>query len=230
MKCKSLWNGILEFFYPPRCLFCRKIVLPGRECCEACEKSLLSEHWSARMIEPQTGKTLVCIAPDQYDGPLRKAMLDFKFHNMPKHAHFFAQRIFSQLQQSSFLTRADFVVSVPLSRERLHQRGYNQSELIARELAALAGLPYFTVLEKHVENQEQHRLHKKDRRQNVRGVYRILPGAHQVENQRILLVDDILTTGATLGECAAVLYAAGAKEVLCAAACRVPTQPESISC
>lgn len=229
MKCKSLWDGVLEFFYPPRCLLCRNIVPPGRECCEACEKALLPANWSVRMIEPETGKTFVCVAPDPYDGPLRKAMLDFKFHNMPKHARFFAQRIFSQLRQSPFLTRADFVASVPLSRERMRQRGYNQSERIARELAALAGLPYFTVLEKHVENREQHRLHKKDRRQNVRGVYRILPGV-PVEGCRILLVDDILTTGATLGECAAVLYAAGAKEVLCAAACRVSAQPESISC
>lgn len=157
-------------------------------------------------------------------------MPDFKFHSMPKHTHFFAQRIFSQLRQSSFLTCADSVVSIPLSRERLHQRGYNQPELIARGLAALAGLPYFTVLEKHVENQEQHRLHKKNHRQNVRGVYRVLPGAYQVENQRILLVNDILTTGATLGECAAVLCAVGAKEAYCTAACHVPTQPESISC
>lgn len=229
MKFKNLWNGVLEFFYPPRCLFCRKIVQPGRKCCEACEKALLPANWSARMIEPQTGKTFVCAAPDEYDGRLRKAMLDFKFHNTPQNARFFAQRMFSQLRQSSFLTDADFVACVPLSPDRLRQRGYNQSELIARELSALTGLPYYTVLEKHVENHEQHRLHKKDRRENVRGVYRIVPGG-QIENRRILLVDDILTTGATLGECAAVLYAAGAKEVLCTAACRVPIGQESFPC
>jgi ComF family protein len=155
-------------------------------------------------------------------------MLDFKFHHMPRHAHFFAQRMFLQLRQSPQLAHVDLVSSVPLSKKRLRQRGYNQSELIARELAALSGIPYSTVLEKHVENREQHRLHKKDRRENVRGVYRILSGA-SVEDRRVLLVDDILTTGATLGECAAVLYAAGAKEVFCAAACRVPTRPESFS-
>lgn len=228
MSFNPFWSGVLEFVYPPRCMFCRKIILPGRKWCEVCEGALVPSHWNARMIEPQTGKTLICMAPDDYNGALRKAMIAFKFHNKPKQADFFAQRMVAQLKQSTFLTRADGVTSVPLSHERLRQRGYNQSELIAREIAVQTGLTYSTLLEKNVENREQHRLHKKDRQENVRGVYRLLPG-NPVKGKRILLVDDILTTGATLRECAFVLYNAGAEEVLCAAACRVPSGQESFS-
>lgn len=228
MSFNSFSSHILEFIYPPRCMFCRKIILPGKTCCEVCESTLVPSHWDARIMEPQSGKTLVCMAPDEYNGDLRKAMIAFKFHNKPKHADFFAKRMVAQLEQSSFFTRADGITSVPLSRERLRQRGYNQSELIAREIAAQIGLTYSTLLEKNVENHEQHRLHKKDRQENVRGVYRLLPG-YPVKGRRILLVDDILTTGATLGECAFVLYNAGAKEILCAAACRVPSGQESFS-
>lgn len=228
MSFNPFWSSVLEFIYPPRCMFCRKIILPGKTCCETCESALVPCHWNEQIIEPQSKKTLVCMAPDEYNGALRKAMISFKFHNKPKQADFFAQRMVTQLEQSSFLTRADGITSVPLSRERMRQRGYNQSELIAREIAVETGLTYSTLLEKNVENLEQHRLHKKDRQENVRGVYRLIPG-NSVQDKRILLVDDILTTGATLRECAFVLYSAGAQEVVCAAACRVPSGQESFS-
>lgn len=221
MKVDSLRTLFLDLLFPPRCPLCGGMLRPGEICCKPCGDQLPPRHWRSRMILPQSGKAFHCAAPDLYDGALRSAMIAFKFYGKKRHARFFAGRMFEQLNGSELLDKTMLITSVPLSPQRRQHRGYNQSELIARELAALCGLPYSTLLEKQVENREQHRLNKEDRRENVRGVYRMTSG--QGAHGKILLVDDILTTGATLGECAGVLYAAGAEQVLCAAACRVPT-------
>jgi ComF family protein len=222
MRADGLQHFFLDLFFPPRCPLCGRVLPPGKICCEACRERQKPQHWCSRMILPQSGKAFVCAAPDLYDGSLRSAMISFKFYGKKRHARFFAARMFDQLNANGLLDGISLVTSVPLSPQRRQRRGYNQSELIARELSALCGLPYSTVLEKQVENREQHRLNKADRRDNVRGVYRMAPGKSACG--KILLIDDILTTGATLGECAGVLYAAGAQQVLCAAACRVPTR------
>ena len=114
----------------------------------------------------------------------------------------------------------EVVVSVPISKERLKERGYNQSELIAKKTAECLGIPYANCMIKTKHNSEQHRLHLKDRKENVKGVYELEENKH-ITNKKVLLVDDIVTTGYTLAECASVLMEHGAKEVLCGAvACR----------
>ena len=106
---------------------------------------------------------------------------------------------------------------VPVSRLRRLRRGYDQVELLAKAVGRELGLSPVPTLKKIRNNRPQSRL--KDpaaRRANVLGAYRLLEGA-AVKGQRVLLLDDILTTGATAGECARVLLSAGAKEVHCAA-------------
>lgn len=223
MQIKQLWDFALGCLYPPRCLFCGKVISPGCQCCPACEKSVQPVYWRQLMAQPQTENSFLCLAPDLYGGNIRKAMIAFKFHGRPKYASFFAHRMFQQLEQEQLLHQIDWITCVPLSASRRKKRGYNQSERIAKELSCLSKLPYRPALEKTVDNQEQHQLHKKARRSNVQGVYRALPTA-QIGMGRILLVDDIITTGATLGECADVLYSAGAQRVICAAAARVPLE------
>nr|WP_286166976.1 phosphoribosyltransferase family protein [Clostridium sp. D33t1_170424_F3] len=97
----------------------------------------------------------------------------------------------------------------------MRARGYNQSALVAKEAAQLLKLPYRVILEKYKENRIQHELDRRNRAKNVRGVYRFLPG-EEITGKRILLIDDIMTTGATLQECADVLLCHGAASVLCA--------------
>ncbi|WP_101696360.1 ComF family protein [Clostridium minihomine] len=227
MKFKQWWNTVLEYVYPPRCIFCSKVVPPGQQCCSGCFENVVPVFWHSRMMQSQTGKTFYCIAPDVYESQIRKAMLAFKFRGKQKHAKFFARRILEQLKQEQLLGEVDVITSVPLSPNRKKQRGYNQSELIARELAFLTQIPYSTVLEKTVENHEQHKLHSRERRKNVEGVYQPLPMA-EIKGRHFLLVDDIMTTGSTLDECAGVLFQEEATLVLCAAAARVLL--EDVSC
>lgn len=100
---------------------------------------------------------------------------------------------------------------VPVSAERLRERGYDQTVLLAERLAAQTDLPCRSLLRKTRDNRTQHRLTAKERAANVRGAY----ACDGADGLRVLLVDDIVTTGATARECAAMLYRAGAAEVLC---------------
>ncbi|MFT4191427.1 MAG: phosphoribosyltransferase family protein [Comamonas sp.] len=117
------------------------------------------------------------------------------------------------------LTSVDVVIPLPLSRQRLAERGFNQSAALARALlsaATLARPPALRPgwLEKHRDTPPQHGLSHAQRQANARGAYRVPAArAHQLPGSRILLVDDVMTTGASLGAAAAALKRAGAREV-----------------
>jgi ComF family protein len=109
---------------------------------------------------------------------------------------------------------ADVVVPVPLHRERERERGYNQAALISRPLSKKLGLPHKAVLLMRTRARPDKRiLSLEERWESVRGAFATRPGS-QVDNLRVLLVDDVLTTGATLDACARALLDAGAKSVI----------------
>ena len=112
----------------------------------------------------------------------------------------------------------DMVTSVPLHKTRLRQRGYNQSEELARRIAADMELPYMPLLQRTRETPSQTRLTLSQRRKNPIGAFSVLPDA-VVEGKRILLIDDVVTTGATALECVTVLRAKGAKRVAIGGIC-----------
>ena len=106
------------------------------------------------------------------------------------------------------------VIPVPLHRTKLRQRGFNQAELIARQAAKRLRLPLKPVLLKRTKARpDKHILSNEERWRIVRGAFATRPGS-QVDNKRVLLVDDVMTTGATLDACAAALLEAGAKSVV----------------
>ena len=117
---------------------------------------------------------------------------------------------------SSLGEELDGVTWVPMSPQKLRRRGYNQSELLAKAVAKELGLPAWDLLEQVRETDTQHNLTRAQRADNVRGAYRAKGAAL---GKRVLLVDDIVTTGATLRACAQGLYGAGAQKVcaVCAA-------------
>ena len=117
---------------------------------------------------------------------------------------------------SSLGEELDGVTWVPMSPQKLRRRGYNQSELLAKAVAKELGLPAWNLLEQVRETDTQHSLTRAQRADNVRGAYR---AKSATLGKRVLLVDDIVTTGATLRACAQGLYGAGAQKVcaVCAA-------------
>jgi ComF family protein len=149
-----------------------------------------------------------------YQGPLVKAILLLKFEQIEPLGAWFAERLAELVQGEAEKLAADVVVPVPLHRDREKERGYNQAALIARPLAKRLRLPHKAVLLMRTRARPDKRiLSLEERWESVRGAFATRPGS-QVDNLRVLLVDDVLTTGATLDACARALRQAGAKSVI----------------
>ena len=218
MKLKSAFSRLAELLFPPHCVFCGEVVPAGTQLCARCDAETPCVHAVKRIVLPETGKTILCRVPYRYDGKVREAIIRFKFYGKTGSTGFFGGQVAGEFEDGA--AGYDFLTAVPISACRRKRRGYNQSELIARSAAERMGLPYRETLVKTEDNREQHRLSGEERRRNVRGVYAPVPN-QEISGKRILLVDDIVTTGATLGECVSVLFQAGAKEVSCAAIAQV---------
>ena len=116
------------------------------------------------------------------------------------------------------LSEFDLITCVPMHKDSLKKRGYNQAELLARECAEIMELPYADTLIKYKLAQAQHCIKANHRAKNVKGVYRIID-KELIKDKNILIIDDIITTGHTLGECARILTKNGCKSVSCAVVC-----------
>ena len=207
------WLGrLLNLLYPPKCPFCGALS-PGGEAalCLRCEQAL---PWAEGTFSAQGFDSGVFVL--YYEGAVRESLLRYKFGGCSGYAGVYgpllAQRIAEGLG-----SRFDLISYVPVSRWRRATRGYDQSELLARAVARCYGVLPVTTLHKRRQNRTQSQLHSADaRRANVSGVYTPV-GPEHFAGQRVLLIDDIVTTGATLSEAARTLRAAGAADVVCAA-------------
>ena len=157
----------------------------------------------------------MCCYPLLYDSMVRESFLRYKFYGAVSYAEPFASILADRLRSVS--QGCDTVTWVPLSRRRKRKRGYDQAEQIAKGTAVLLGLDCERILYKNKETKTQSRLKgRKDRADNVKGAY-ALHDSKLVEGRRILIIDHIVTTGATLSECCRVLNKAGAEAVIAAA-------------
>ena len=149
-----------------------------------------------------------------YQGPLVRAILLLKFEQMEPLGRWFAEKLVEVINSERDKFVADVVVPVPLHRQRERERGYNQAALISKPLARRLRLPHKALLLMRTKARPDKRiLNLEERWESVRGAFATRPGS-QVDNLRVLLVDDVLTTGATLDACARALREAGAKAVV----------------
>lgn len=208
---KRTWCArLLDLLFPPKCPFCGR-VLEEAGVCTQCQKTLpwIEEHLCRRKV----GQSC-CAAPLWYEESVRRALLHLKFHYAPGGAEPLGQLV-ARCAAEHFSGEFDVVTWVPVSRKRLRRRGYDQARLLAESACRCWDTKPAALLEKTEDNPAQSTLAEAAaRRANVLGVYRALPEA---AGRRVLLIDDICTTGATLSECVRELYAAGAESVVCAA-------------
>ena len=149
-----------------------------------------------------------------YEAPLVQAILLLKFEQIEPLGAWFAERLAELVHDEGNPLAADVVVPVPLHRDRQRERGYNQAALISRPLAKRLRLPHKAVLLMRTRARPDKRiLSLEERWGSVPDAFGTRPGS-KVDNLRVLLVDDVLTTGATLDACARALCEAGAKSVI----------------
>lgn len=212
----SLREELGELFFPRRCCFCWRLSGRDRRVCKSCAARYpdLKGPLSYQRIEGR----LDCYSPLRYEGAARNALLRFKFREQWDYAPVFGNFMRKCLDENGI--SCDSITWVPLSARRLRARGYDQARLLAEEIAREWGLPCEALLEKTKHTRPQSGLKSREaRRSNAEGVYRA-PDPDRIAGREILLVDDIVTTGATLLSCCKVLKAAGAKRVTAVTAAR----------
>jgi competence protein ComFC len=164
-----------------------------------------------------------------YEAALVRAIVMLKFERIEPLGAWFAKRLVEVVQREAETLAADVVVPVPLHRVRERERGYNQTDLVAKPLARRLGLPYRAVLLVRTRPRpDKQVLSLAERWESVRGAFATRPGS-QVDKLRVLLVDDVLTTGATLDACAKALREAGAKSVIGLTVARAARHPVASS-
>jgi ComF family protein len=148
-----------------------------------------------------------------YEGSLVRAILLLKYERIGPLGAWFAERLSELVRKDAERLAADVIVPVPLHRNRVRERGFNQVDVFGRPLARRLGLPYRPVLLMRTRPRpEKHLLRQDERWESVRGAFALRRGG-RVDNLRVLLLDDVMTTGATLDACSRALGAAGAKSV-----------------
>ena len=207
----NLLDNLLDLLFPPKCPFCQK-VQDAAGMCPACETSL---PWTDEVHGLRTLRGgLLCAAPLWYEDSVREAIRRFKFHGGVSAAGPLGELI-AQAAAERLSGEFDAVTWVPVSAKRLRQRGYDQSLLLTENACKLWGVEPERLLRKIRDNPPQSGLESaEDRWKNTQGVYE---AAGEPAGKRILLIDDVCSTGSTLVSAAGTLLAAGAAGVVCAA-------------
>ena len=209
---KRFLDRLLDLVYPPRCALCRRFLMEKETgVCRFCRKK-----YEGTSVRRELEHVSFCVAPFRYEGQVRESILRYKFHGLTAYGAAYADFLAKCIDESGI--SCDSITWVPLSRKRLRSRGYDQARILAEATAQRLGLPCERLLEKRVDTRPQSGMGDAERRrENAKGVYACC-APEKVSGRRILLIDDIVTTGATLSECALTLKKAGCAEVFAAAA------------
>ena len=209
----SVIHWLLELFFPTRCVLCGKCLKRGEmDLCEDCRKNILMCRPGGRRLQFLDSWTCVWY----YKGYTRSSLLRYKFHNARHYAQGYGRLLAMKLLEEH-PEGFDCLTWIPISRLRKFRRGYDQVELLAKAVGRELGMKPERTMKKLRNNPPQSGM--KDfsaRRANVLGVYRVVD-PENLRGKRVLLLDDIITTGATVSEAARVLLTAGASQVHCGA-------------
>jgi len=227
-----LIRGLLDVLFPPRCQACGRlrrdpicpecragVLMVGPPLCAVCgqpfDPSAQGAPDCADCREAKGRPYSVARSAASYEGPLVPLIWEFKYGCQMVLAGPLGMVMVEALAAGAAdlePASLDVVCPVPLHRSRLHERGFNQSRLLAEPVAAAIGKPVAELLERTRPTRPQVDLPRESRAANVRGAFAARAEA-EVTGRRVLLVDDLFTTGSTIGECVRALQRAGAAEV-----------------
>ena len=230
-------NFILYLLFPRTCFNCAKdlpleeqgflckdclkiLKKPGPFICQRCGLTLKdggAHCFNCRGTKAKHFKCSLIRSALDFNEASRALIHGLKYEKYINIAKFFAPLMQKTLLENPQMLEAEYFVPVPIHKKRFKKRGFNQAEVLARELSILTDIPYLNALERIKNTKSQTKLTKKQRAENIKEAF-ICPHPKAIKKKAIILIDDVCTTSATLEECAKVLTKAGAREVyaLCA--------------
>lgn len=205
----KLIYALLQLLFPPKCILCGKLLEAGQtDLCQTCRVDGPECSQSRGKFPFLDSWTAVW----HYEGWVRKSIHRFKFYGRRSYAKGYGRMLAMKLSQQH-PEGFDILTWVPTGTLRKLTRGYDQVELLAKAVGAELDVTPEQLLKKIRNNRPQSGIRgEAQRRANVLGAYRVIDPA-RIEGKRIILLDDVITTGATAGECARVLLTAGAEEI-----------------
>ena len=217
-------NFIIKLLYPQRCKYCNNVIDIRREICHTCENTLKKIEGDICKLCGMSIDVCHCghkkhyykcvCAPFYYEGAASRAIWRFKFRDATNLSKVFAEDMVKCFNSRYSGYDFDLCTFVPSSNKSLKERGYNQAELLAKDFCQLTNIECKELLFKIKETKIQHNLLSVERSGNLAGAIEVDNNV-DLEHKRILLIDDIKTTGSTLNECAKMLLIGGAEEVFC---------------
>lgn len=234
-------NGLLDLIFPPQCLACGSALeigylqdeIYGLPVCPKCKEGIfpLKEPFCTLCSTPFRSKVAVShicgrctlkrphfdllISPFVYEAKIEEIISGFKYGTMGREGKLLGRVLGNFLLQRCALEGDEILIPVPLHPKRERERGFNQTLLMAKGVAHVTGIPIRAdLLIRRVYTKSQTGLSLREREQNVKGVFE-LRRPEEIKGRKILLLDDVATTGSTLNECAKVLKRNGARVVIC---------------
>lgn len=211
----AVWTDIKELFFPRLCLTCGRKMLPMEKvACFPCMSELprtgLLNTLGNEMEKVFWGRFPIKRASALFyysrEGKVAQILAGMKYYGRKDVCFKMGEMLADELQPSGFFEGVDYLVPVPLHKNRLRKRGYNQSEWLARGIASRINVPLCPdVLYRLRDNQTQTRKRAAERQDNVEHLFGVIPHPHALKGKHVILVDDVLTTGATLEACANAL-------------------------
>ncbi|MEC8063928.1 MAG: phosphoribosyltransferase family protein [Pseudomonadota bacterium] len=182
-----------------QCQFCAVDLPSGGEICGLCVQRKMNNQ------------PTIVRAGFAYQGEVKQRIIDLKFNYCFLQARVLAAMLVANMQNRGAINKFDAVIAVPMYWTKVADRGYNQAEILAKWVASLLQIPHIAhALIKYKNTKPQQGMDKKSRNKNIRNTIR---AKSVVTGKYILLLDDVLTTGATISTCARMCYQAGAKKV-----------------
>ncbi len=220
--------------YPRRCPICNNIIVNGTEACNECSENLV------RIVQPtcfKCGKPVInseieyCFDCEKipklyikgfptfvYTDSIRNSLMEYKYNNKREYTTFYVKEMLDTYKEQFMAIGFDAIIPVPIHKSKKRIRGYNQAELIARELSKAINIPIITnVVVRGEKTLPQKELNDKERVKNLKRAFKI--EANKVKLDKVLLVDDIYTSGATIQAITYLLQAKGVSEVYYTSIC-----------
>lgn len=203
-------DALLELLYPSKCVFCNKLIKPKHDgICDTCREKL---RFTERNCRTKGDFFTFCVSPLYYEKYVRDSLRRFKFLGCTNYAKVYAPMLAEYIME--YCDGFDLFSWIPVSKKRLISRGYDQAELLAIEVGKRLGIEPVRILKKHKNPPPQSETGAAEKRKaNILGAYKVIDPS-LVEGKRILLIDDIITTGSTLSESAKTLLRSGAESVM----------------